>query len=150
MKEFTYHEPTTLKEALSLLDGLKDDAKIKAGGTDLLISLKKETITPKNLINLKNVADLTYIHYSPEDGLRIGALTTLKEIERSTIIRDKFNMLWQAASKVASAQVRSRATLGGNLCLESRCPYYNQSHRWLSSLEPCYKRKGERCYVLEN
>lgn len=150
MKEFTYHEPTTLKEAVSLLNDLKDNAKLKAGGTDLLINMKKETITPKNLINLKNVSDLAYIDYSSKDGLRIGALATLREIESSAIIRNRFNILWQAACKVASTQVRSRATLGGNICLDSRCPYYNQSHRWLSSLDPCYKRNGNRCYVLAN
>lgn len=149
MKEFSYHEPATAKEAISLLKEFKSEAKIKAGGTDLFIKMKKEMISPGHLINLKNIGELAYIDYIPKIGLRIGALTTLSQIENSTIIRDKFNILWQAASKVASPQIRNRATLGGNICLDSRCHYYNQSRQWLLSLNPCYKRRGNCCHVLQ-
>lgn len=148
MKDYYYHEPTTAKEAISLLSEFKKEAKIKAGGTDLIVKMKKEVITPRHLINIKNVKELAYIDYIPKTGLRIGALTTLGKIESSPIIKDKFNILWQGASKVASPQIRSRATLGGNICLDSRCQYYNQSRQWFVSLDPCYKRRGNRCYVL--
>lgn len=150
MEEFIYHEPTTVKEATFLLKEFKGDAKIKAGGTEFLVNMKKGMIRPKHLINLKNIAELTYIDYLPEVGLKIGALTSLSEIESSVIIRDKCSILYQAASKVASPQIRNRATLGGNICLDSMCQYYNRSRQWLSSLDPCYKRRGNCCYVLEN
>jgi 4-hydroxybenzoyl-CoA reductase subunit beta len=148
MIRFIYHEPETLNEAVSLLNELRGDAKIKAGGTDLLIKMKKEVVNPSHLINLKNSKELAYINYCSKVGLKIGALTTLSEIENSMIVKEKFSLLWQAASKVASPQIRNGATLGGNICLDSRCLYYNQSRQWLLSLEPCYKRKGNRCHIL--
>jgi 4-hydroxybenzoyl-CoA reductase subunit beta len=150
MKDFSYHEPTTVKETLSLLKRFKGEAKIKAGGTDLLVKMKKETMGLKHLINLKNIEELIYINHLPKKGLTIGALTTLSEIEGSPIIKDKFNILLQSASKVASPQIRNRATIGGNICLDSRCPYYNQSRQWLDTLEACYKRGGNHCHVLTN
>jgi len=150
MMDFVYHEPRTVKEALSLLKEFRGDARIKAGGTDLLVKMKQATMKLEHLVNLKNMADLVYIRHLPKEGLKIGALTTLSDIEGSAILRDKFNILWRVASKVASPQLRNRATLGGNICLDSRCPYYNQSRQWLGNLDPCYKRGGKRCYVLAN
>ena len=147
MKGFIYRQPTTVEEAVSSLEEFKTTARLKAGGTDLLVRMKKEMVSPKCLINLINIADLNYINYCPEAGLKIGALTTLSEIENSMIVRDRFGVLWKAVSRVASPQIRNRATLGGNICLDSRCQYYNQSKQWLSSLEPCYKRKGNRCHL---
>jgi len=150
MEEFIYHEPTTVKEATFLLKEFRGDAKIKAGGTELLVNMKKGMIRPRHLVNLNNIAELMYIDYFPDQGLRIGALTILSEIENSAIIRDRFSILYQAASKVASPQIRNRATLGGSICLDSMCQYYDRSRQWLGSLDPCYKRRGNRCYVLED
>lgn len=93
MMDFVYHEPRTVKEALSLLKEFRGDARIKAGGTDLLVKMKQETVNPKHLINLQTTTELGYIDYVPKEELRIGALTTLSEIESSAIIREKFNIL---------------------------------------------------------
>ena len=112
--------------------------------------MKKEMINPKHLINLKNIQELTYIDYHPKIGLKIGSMTTLDEIERSAIIKERFKLLWQGASKVASQQIRNEATIGGNICLDSRCQFYNQSCRWLNYLDPCYKRRGSRCHVSKD
>jgi len=149
MKEFIYHEPATGEEAAFLFKEFKGEARIKAGGTDLLVHMKRGMIRPKHLINLKNIAELTSIDYLPKVGLKIGALTTLSQLGSSAIVRDRFSILVQAASKVASPQIRNRATLGGNICLDSLCQYYNRSCPWLSSLDPCFKRKGNRCYVSD-
>lgn len=150
MRDFTYHEPNTVNEAALLLKEFKNDARIKAGGTDLLVKMKKEMINAKHLINLKNIQELAYIDYHPKIGLKIGSMTTLDEIERSAIIKERFKLLWQAASRVASQQIRNEATIGGNICLDSRCQYYNQSRRWLDYLDSCYKRGGSRCYVSKD
>jgi 4-hydroxybenzoyl-CoA reductase subunit beta len=150
MKDFSYYEPTSIKEALSLLKDFNSNARIKAGGTDLLVKMRKEAIESKQLVNLGNITELTYIDYLQKEGFRIGALTTLSQIENSPIIKDRLSILWRAASKVGSPQIRNRATLGGNVCLDSRCPYYNQSRQWLSNLDACYKRGGKRCHVLIN
>jgi carbon-monoxide dehydrogenase medium subunit len=116
LPKFEYHAPTSLSEALDLLAQYDGKAKVFAGGTDLLVSMKKREIIPEHLINLKGIADLKGIHYDPKEGIRIGALVTLREIEHSKIVKDKFCVLWDAINVMASPQIRSLGTIGGNLC----------------------------------
>jgi len=116
LPKFEYHMPTSLSEALKLLAKYDGKAKVFAGGTDLLVSMKKREITPEHLINLKGIAELKGIHYDPKEGIRIGALVTLEEIMHSEIVKDKFCVLWDAVNVMASPQVRSLGTIGGNLC----------------------------------
>ncbi len=113
---FVYHSPQSLPEALNLLAGQGAGAKVLAGGTDLLVQMKKREISPGHLINLKGIAALKGIAYDEKNGLRIGSLTTLEALERSEIVKDRYRMLWDAVRLMASPQVRSLATIGGNLC----------------------------------
>lgn len=114
LPRFEYHSPASIPEALELLSTYGRDAKLMAGGTDLLVAMKKRTTTPGHLVNLKTIPGLTGITPS-EDGLTIGALTTMAEILRSPVIRESYSPLWDAASVMASPQVRTLATVGGNL-----------------------------------
>jgi carbon-monoxide dehydrogenase medium subunit len=114
--KFVYHVPKSVSEALDLLTKYGETAKVFAGGTDLLVSMKKREIAPEHLINLKGIAELKGIHHDPREGIRIGALVTLEEIEHSKIVKDKFCVLWDAVNVMASSQVRSLGTIGGNLC----------------------------------
>lgn len=116
LPKFEYHAPTSLGEALDHLSRHGDKAKVLAGGTDLLVSMKKRQILPEHLINLKGIQALKNIHYDKKRGLEIGGLVTLGELERSTIVREKFGTLWDAVNVIAAPQIRSLATLGGNLC----------------------------------
>ena len=116
LPKFEYHAPSSLNEALDQLSRHGDKAKVLAGGTDLLVSMKKREILPEHLINLKGLQELKYIHYDNEHGLEIGVLVTLGEIERSRIVREKFSALWDAVNVIAAPQIRSLATIGGNLC----------------------------------
>jgi len=116
LPKFEYHMPTSLSEALKLLAKYDGKAKVFAGGTDLLVSMKKRETTPEHLINLKEIAELKGIQYDPKGGIRIGALVTLEEIRHSEIVKDKFCVLWDAVNVMASPQVRSLGTIGGNLC----------------------------------
>jgi carbon-monoxide dehydrogenase medium subunit len=116
LPKFEYHAPTSLGEALDHLSKHGDKAKVLAGGTDLLVSMKKREILPEHLINLKGILELKHIHYDKKRGLEIGGLVTLGEIERSTIVREKYSALWDAANVMAAPQIRSLATIGGNLC----------------------------------
>ncbi|MEM0020586.1 MAG: xanthine dehydrogenase family protein subunit M [Fervidicoccaceae archaeon] len=112
---FEYHEPKTLDEALKLLNELGDAARILAGGTDLLVKMKSRSIEPKHIINIKRIEGLRYI--SEEGGLiKIGALTTWRDLERSQQIRQKLPALYDAVKSMGSVQVRSMATIAGNLC----------------------------------
>jgi len=116
LPKFEYCMPTSLSEALDLLAKYGEKARVFAGGTDLLVSMKKREIVPEHLINLKGIAGLKGIHYDEKEGIRIGALVTLGEIEHSKIVKDKFCALWDAINVMASPQVRSLGTIGGNLC----------------------------------
>jgi carbon-monoxide dehydrogenase medium subunit len=104
-------------EALSLLSRYKGKAKVIAGGTDVIPKLKRrETKAPEYIIDLKGLAGLDYIKYGEAKGLALGALVTIHAVETSPIIQQKFNVLFQAAQSMASAQVRNRATIAGNIC----------------------------------
>ncbi len=112
-----YFEPKTLGDALSLLAKHGGEAKVIAGGTDVMVDIKfKEE--PGSLVNIKKIPGLTGIKESGA-SLRIGALTTIREIETSALVRDKLPVLWEAAHQFASLQVRNTATIGGNICRAS-------------------------------
>ena len=149
LPKFEYLAPETVKEACSLLSQYKGEAKPIAGGTDLLIGMKHRVVTPSYLVSLEHIPNLDYINQDGKEGVRIGVLTTLHALETSPIIQEKFPILAQAANRVASPQIRNRGTIGGNICLDVRCWYYNQSRSWRRSRPPCYKTGGDRCYVVK-
>jgi carbon-monoxide dehydrogenase medium subunit len=117
LPRFEYLVPQTVAEALSLLSRYKGKAKVIAGGTDVIPKLKRrETKAPEYIIDLKGLAGLDYIKYGEAKGLALGALVTIHAVETSPIIQQKFNVLFQAAQSMASAQVRNRGTIAGNIC----------------------------------
>ncbi len=117
LPRFNYLVPKTIGEACSLLDKYRGAAKVMAGGTDLLVSMKKREISPQYIINIKAILpELDYIHYSHEDGLKLGALATLQSVANSSIVKDKFGLLATACRKVGTPQVRNMGTIGGNIC----------------------------------
>ena len=112
-----YLAPKSLKETLSLLSQYGVRAKVFAGGTDLVPKLKRREFgTPEYLIDLKNIPDWDYINYSLESGLKIGPLASIRSIENSPVIKEKFNVLAEAARSMASVQIRNRGTIAGNIC----------------------------------
>jgi len=116
MVNFDFFEPTTVEEACSLLRQYGDEAKALAGGTDLLIFMRERKLNPRYVIHLKTVSGLSGIEYDEEKGLRIGALTTIREVETSPLLREKYPHLAAAATDFASIQIRNLATIGGNVC----------------------------------
>ncbi len=116
LPKFEYHAPGTLPEALDLMARYGEKAGIFAGGTDLLVAMKKREAVPEHLINLKGIANLKGIRFEEKKGMAVGALTTLAELERSPLIREKAAPLWDAVNVMASPQVRVLGTIGGNLC----------------------------------
>lgn len=111
---FELLEPHTIQETIQFLVQYGAEAKIIAGGTDLLVQMKQRMVCPKYLISLLNIAELTYIRSGSD--LRIGSMTTIREIEKSPIIRKEFSLLSDAVDQFASIQIRNIATIGGNLC----------------------------------
>ena len=146
LPEFKLLRPRTLTEAVELL-GKHTDAQIVAGGTDLIPSLKQRLFTPTYVIDIRRIAELRGIRHVPGRGTEIGALAALSEIERSGLIRRDYPVLHEAAKTVASPILRNMGTLGGNICLDTRCLWYNQSLTWRTSCGFCIKKDGDLCHV---
>ncbi len=115
MEAFEYAHPTTQHEAIGLLGSSWNDAAVLAGGTDLISLMKEYVVTPKRVVNIKNVEGLNGIQSNAE-GLRIGALVTMDELLDNATIRSEFPALTQAAGGITSPQIRSVGTVGGDLC----------------------------------
>lgn len=158
LHQYEYRRPATLSEALQLLHG-RSDAMPIAGGTDLVPNMKHQLWTPNLLVALKAVPELHGVALLDADGnpvgldaaaacqLAVGACTTLREVARDARVLRWFPSLAVAAGKVAGPQIQNQATLGGNLCLDTRCTYYNQSHFWRDALGYCLKKEGDVCHV---
>lgn len=119
MRPFEYFEPATLTETVALLGRYNGRANILAGGTDLLVEIKEQLKQPNFVINIKKIPGLDCLTYDEVEGLRIGALVTVRRIETSPLMQAKYAGLAQAARDLASIQVRCRATVAGNICRAS-------------------------------
>jgi 4-hydroxybenzoyl-CoA reductase beta subunit len=147
---FEYLRPESLEDALKLLASHGGEAAILAGGTDLLVRMKKRLVKPEFLISLKSIHELNYIEQNGE-VINLGAMTPLASLLDSRTIRTHFPALHQAVRLIGAPPIQHfRGTIGGNLCLQTRCLYYNQSAFWRSGRTRCHKDKGETCYAEEN
>jgi len=142
---FRYRAPATLAEAARILAGEGPDAMPIAGGTDLLPNMKRRHQVPGTLVSLGKLADLKKVANGA--GLRLGATLTLSEVTELPAVKEQYRGLYQAAMQVATTHLRNMGTLGGNLCLDTRCTYYNQNHEWRKAIDFCMKADGEICWV---
>ena len=147
LPSFQLLRPRTLEEAVALLARHGDDVKIVAGGTDLLPSMKQKLFTPSHVLDLRGVSELRGIRNGAGGGVEIGALTPLSLVEHSPVIRKDYRVLYEAVRTVASPVLRNMGTLGGNICLDTRCLWYNQSLGWRKSCGFCLKKDGDLCHV---
>jgi len=146
--KFDYLEAKTTRETCSFLSQYKDKAKLIAGGTDLLVSMRKKKITPSYLINIKTIPNLDYISYDGE-SLNIGTLATLSEIENSPLVRDRAPVISNSAHQIGSQQIRNLGTVGGNLCNASPAADMAPSLIALGGKAKLKSLKGERVVSLE-
>jgi carbon-monoxide dehydrogenase medium subunit len=116
MRAFDLYSPTSLPEALSLITELNGEAVPLAGGTNLLLQMRSGEVTPRAVVSLRRLEELDGMSFDPRQGLRLGARLTLRQLTRSPIVRQHYPCLAQAAAVMASEQIRSLATVGGNLC----------------------------------
>ena len=147
LPSFQLLRPKTLDEALSMMAKHGGDLKVVAGGTDLLPSMKQKLFTPAYVLDLRGVSELCGIRSASGEGVEIGALTTLNAIEHSPVIRRNYAVLYEAVKTVASPVLRNMGTMGGNICLDTRCLWYNQSLLWRKSCGFCLKKDGDLCHV---
>ncbi len=148
MKPFKHIDAKTVNEACRLLGKHKGKARVIAGGTDLLGILKDKILPsyPEVIINIKAIPQLDYIKEGRQ-GLKIGALTTLSDIAKSSVIKEKYKALAEAACSVGSPQIRNMATLAGNLCQDVRCWYYRYPHH-IGGRILCLRKGRGRCLAL--
>ena len=147
MNKFSYFEPEKIQAALTLLAEHKGRAKILAGGTDLVPQMKRGLASPEAVINLSQIRGLKEMKEGRQ-GLRIGAMVPLGVLERNSIIASRYVGLKEAITHMAVPAVRNAGTIGGNVCLDTKCIYPNQPQTWERALAPCFKRGGKKCYVV--
>jgi 4-hydroxybenzoyl-CoA reductase subunit beta len=144
---FTYLAPRTVAEAARVLAEHGADAMPVAGGTDLYPNMKRRQLEPKVLVGLGAIREMRGVGGTSREGLTIGATTTLTAVASHEVIAREFPALATAAGLVSSPQLRNVGTLGGNLCVDTRCNYYNQSHAWRKAIGFCMKKDGDICLV---
>lgn len=139
MTRFELYQPTDVDAAVELLDKLGADGWTLAGGQDSLDWFKDRAKRPRAVVELSRIDALRGIR-EISDGLEIGALTTLTEVADSSLVRERYPVLAEAASRVASPQIRNVGTIGGNVCQDTRCWYYRAGI-------DCYRAGGSTCYA---
>lgn len=147
LPEFKLLRPRTTAEAVALLAQHAGNIRILAGGTDLLPSMQQKLFAPPYVLDIRRIAGLKGIRQQPNGAVEIGALTALTAIEYSDLLRQHFPVLPEAAKTVASPVLRNMGTIGGNICLDTRCLWYNQSLQWRKSCGFCIKKDGNLCHV---
>jgi 4-hydroxybenzoyl-CoA reductase subunit beta len=123
------------------------EAMLVAGGTDLYPNMKRRQFEPSVLVGLRGVRDLAGVRPAASGGLAIGAGTTLTAVSRHAQVRGRYDALATAAGVVSTPQLRNMGTLGGNVCVDTRCNYYNQPYQWRKAVNFCMKKDGEICLV---
>ena len=145
LPRFHYRAPRSVEEAATVLAGEGPEAMLLAGGTDLLPNMKRRQQVPSTLVALAGIEELR--RTSNGTGLTLGAGLTLSAVTRNQMVHDRYCGLWQAAVQVATPHLRNMGTLGGNLCLDTRCNYYDQNYEWRKAIDFCMKKDGEICWV---
>ena len=147
LPSFKLLRPRTIQEAVGHLLAYGSDMRILAGGTDLIPSMKQRLFSPAYVMDIRGIEEMQGIRVVPDYGVDIGALTPLSAIEDSEFIRREYRVLHDAVATVASPILRNMGTLGGNICLDTRCLWYNQSLQWRRSCGFCIKKDGDLCHV---
>ncbi len=155
LPEHTLHRPASLTDCLAMLADMHDPGaerlskvQLIAGGTDVIFNMRLKFFQPENLISVRRLPELSQIEELADGSLRIGAACRLVDLADDPRISERFPALKQALDAVASAHVRNMGTLGGNICLETRCWYTNNSDEWRKGREGCFKTDCENCHVI--
>ena len=146
LPEFNYYQPRTLKQATIALADLGADAMLVAGGTDVYPKMKRGQFTPRHLVSLRALDELKGIRQS-KAGLWIGAGESLTAVSHHHLIAKHFPALAHAAESVSTPQLRNMGTIGGNVLVDTRCNYYDQTFFWRQAVGFCMKKDGDICLV---
>jgi 4-hydroxybenzoyl-CoA reductase subunit beta len=147
LPRFRYLAPRSVAEAAAVLADLGPEAAPIAGGTDLLPNMKRRQQTPATVVGLRGIPELSARAGDLATGLTLGAMTRLSALEGDLALGAAWPALRRAASLVATPPLRNMGTIGGNLCLDTRCSYYDQTHEWRQAIGFCMKKDGDVCWV---
>ncbi|MDQ1349159.1 MAG: 4-hydroxybenzoyl-CoA reductase subunit beta [Acidobacteriota bacterium] len=145
LPKFRLHQPATLAEAASILATEGEGARLVAGGTDLWPNLKRRHQKAGEVVSLSRLHELRAVESNGD--LHLGAMATLTSVERHAAVRERFPALAAAVGWISSPVLRNMGTIGGNVCLDTRCTYYNQNEEWRQSISYCMKAEGKVCWV---
>jgi 4-hydroxybenzoyl-CoA reductase subunit beta len=150
LPQFEFVKPTSIDEGLAVLEASEGRARLLAGGTDLLVNMKLGVSKPETVVSISAIPELTTVSKANDGSFRIGACSTLSSLQEHAELGKQFPAVAKAIKSVASKHIRNKATIGGNLCLENRCWYFNQSNLWRSSRALCLKTGGDLCHAIKN
>jgi len=147
LPKFRYLAPGTVREAAAILASEGPQAMVVAGGTDLYPNMKRRHQMPKTLVALRRIERLRGVRGSARKGLSIGPATTLTDLEEMPLLKAKYRGLHEAVRSISTPILRNMGTIGGNVCLDTRCNYYNQTYEWRRAIDFCMKCDGTVCWV---
>ncbi len=147
LPEFTLHRPASIAEAVRMAADLGPEARFVAGGTDVYPNMKRRHQRPAHVISLARIPELSGIERADDGALHIGAMTRLSVLERAAELQRGHRAVADAVASVSTPLLRNMGTFGGNLLLDTRCNYYDQSHEWRASINFCMKCDGDTCWV---
>src|ERR1041384_2000559 len=147
LPSFTYLAPKTVGEAVTLMGEHGADAMLVAGGTDIYPNMKRRQFEPNVLVGLRRIPELRGVRRTADGGTTIGAGTVLSDVATHRDVVARYRAVATAAGLVSSPQLRNMGTIGGNVCVDTRCNYYNQSYSWRKAIGFCMKKDGDICLV---
>jgi 4-hydroxybenzoyl-CoA reductase subunit beta len=149
LPDHTFHQPQTLDECLRTLRKYGPASQLIAGGTDVVFNMRLRLFQPEHLISVRKLTELQSIDELPDGRLRVGAGCRLEDLSAHPLIAVKYPALKQAIDAVASTHIRNIGTLGGNICLQTRCWYTNNSEEWRKGRQGCFKTDCDHCHVIQ-
>jgi 4-hydroxybenzoyl-CoA reductase subunit beta len=147
LPKFEYHIPQTIADAVKMIGDAGPNGQFVAGGTDLYPNMKRRQQTPRTVISVMRLNELTEISGDAHQGLRIGASVTLSDVCDNPVINRDYPVVASAARTISTPLLRNMGTIGGNLLLDTRCNYYDQNYEWRKGINFCLKKDGDICWV---
>jgi len=149
LPKFEVKNPSSVEDAITMMSAIEGEARFLAGGTDLNPNMKHRLFAPQRVVALGGIEELHGIETAENGSMRIGAMATLAAVSTHPTLGAAYPALSQAAVLVSGPQLRNMGTLGGNVMLDTRCQWYNQTYFWRSALGFCMKKDGTKCHVIE-
>ena len=150
LPEHKYIKPETLDECLTTLRDASESGQIVAGGTDVIFNMRLKLFRPETVISVRRLPELSQVEELDDGSIRIGTSCRLTDLAENALLRSRYPALIESILSVASTHIRNMATIGGNICLQTRCWYTNNSEQWREGKATCFKTEGDICHVIKS